>query len=621
MKGISFARKFGAILLVLVLVIGSICLRDAEQASAAQKPARPKVRLSALESGRGITVKIGKTNGATGYKVMMKGSSDNKYQKVKTFNTDTSVDTFLSIDDLAYGTYRVKVRAYTNVKGTVTWGRYCKAKKIVLKKPVVDASSFKVGDVVIFGSFEADDNTENGKEPLEWVVLSNDGSELFLLTRHIISEADMYSTIGDSEDGDDEDKEITWENRALRDYLNGDFIKETFTDKEAAVIADTELTDVNTTDKVFLLSEDEINNNEGYFYHNVSFYRRCGATKFAYSDHDFDGDHNYTSVWTCSDYLDDKSHQARDGEFACYWWLRTPGWDEETFRMVSETGSIITVEYDESEIETNHEDDDGEVFYAEGFGLRPALKVNLTEDALELLTLTGDNDGVDVKTTSSVNDTIVDIAEAKQGDIITFGTYEQDNDTENGPEPISWIVLQKTGSELLVMSKYGLDVQPFNTSGGRVRWDDCSLREWLNNDFYNTAFTDTEKKKIKKKTVKNGANPFYSSSSAGKDTKDKVFLLSIDEAVNASYGFATDRTEYDDLRKCAPTEYAISKGGKLTEYTTPDGPFTGLWWLRTVGSVDYYTAYVIGSGYIRRDGWDTDSGDFFIRPVIAISLK
>ena len=617
MKEWSVMQKVGAMLLVIILVISSICLNDNEKISAAEKPKKPKISLSVTENGCGITVRIAKTKGATGYKVMMKKPSDSKYQKVKTFNTDTSVKTTLSIEDLAYGTYYVKVRAYSKVKSNVTWGKYCKAKKIVLEKPVIDVSSISVGDVVLFGSFETDNNMENGKEPLEWVVLSNDGSELFLVTRHIISEAEMYTF----NDDDEYDEKIRWENCALRAYLNGDFLKETFNDKEASVIADTELTDVNTVDKVFLLSEDEIKKNEGYFYHNMNFYRRCGATKFASSDHDFDGDHNFTSVWTCSEYLDNKVHRARDGAFACYWWLRTPGKNKGTFRMVSETGSVITVEYDECEIETVHEDYDGEIFYAEGFGLRPALKVNLTEEALGLLTLTGDNDGIDIKTTESVEDNIVNISKAKQGDIITFGTYEQDNDPENGPEPVRWIVLQKTDSELLVMSKYGLDAQPYHTKGIKIRWENCSLRKWLNNDFYNTAFTDTEKEKIITKTIKNSENPFYNYTTASVDTEDKVFLLSIQEATDDSYGFETDRTAYDDLRKCALTEYAIAKGGKVTEDTSPDGVFSGLWWLRTVGSSDYNASYVIGSGYIRKDGWNADSGDFIIRPVIAISLK
>ena len=173
----------------------------------------------------------------------------------------------------------------------------------------------------------------------------------------------------------------------------------------------------------------------------------------------------------------------------------------------------------------------------------------------------------------------------------------------------------------MLMSKYGLDVQPFNTEGVDIRWENCSLRAWLNDDFYNTAFTDEEKEKINTKTVKNGENPFYSDSTASADTLDKVFLLSIEGATNKAYNFSEDRGDYDDLRKCAPTEYATAKGAYISDIQTKDGLFTSLWWLRTVGQYENETVYVIGSGYIRKDGWNVNRNDFVIRPVIAISLQ
>ena len=287
--------------------------------------------------------------------------------------------------------------------------------------------------------------------------------------------------------------------------------------------------------------------------------------------------------------------------------------------MVSETGAIINAEANVSEIYTGHHDDD-EDYYAEGFGVRPALKVKLTEKAFGLLTLTGDNVAVEKKTTESIKDKIVDISKADQGDIITFGTYEQDNNLENGQEPIRWIVLSKNKSRLLVMSKYGLDAQPYNSVEEDVRWENCSLRKWLNEDFYNTAFSDEEKTKIQTKPIKNDKNPFYETSTASADTQDKVFLLSIEGATNAEYRFNADRTYNDDLRKCAPTFYAINRGGQLSDDDTAENLPAGLWWFRTVGQYEYKAAYVIGRGYIRKDGW-TVTNNYFIRPVISISLK
>lgn len=45
---------------------------------------------------------------------------------------------------------------------------------------------------------------------------------------------------------------------------------------------------------------------------------------------------------------------------------------------------------------------------------------------------------------------------------VTFGRYEQDNNLGNGPEPIEWIVLDSNNGEVLLLSKYGLDVKKYN---------------------------------------------------------------------------------------------------------------------------------------------------------------
>lgn len=85
------------------------------------------------------------------------------------------------------------------------------------------------------------------------------------------------------------------------------------------------------------------------------------------------------------------------------------------------------------------------------------------------------------------------------GDEFTLGTYEQDNNTGNGAEDIEWIVVEKKGdNEYLCVSKYVLDAQVFGKDGLEIRnrWSTSHLREWLNKDFYNTAFTSADKKNL-----------------------------------------------------------------------------------------------------------------------------
>ena len=141
----------------------------------------------------------------------------------------------------------------------------------------------------------------------------------------------------------------------------------------------------------------------------------------------------------------------------------------------------------------------------------------------------------------------VNIDDINVGDIYVFGAYEQDNDKTNGKEKIEWQVFAKEGTKIFVISKYGLDAQPYNTEFVDVTWETCTLRDWLNDDFINTAFTNAEKAMIPTVTVTADKYPDYETD-PGNDTQDKVFLLSIEEA--AKY------FDSDTARECEVTEYA-----------------------------------------------------------------
>ena len=222
------------------------------------------------------------------------------------------------------------------------------------------------------------------------------------------------------------------------------------------------------------------------------------------------------------------------------------------------------------------------------------------------------------------------LADAKTGDIITFGVYEQDNKTKNGKEPIQWIVLSNDGKEIFAVSKYVLDCQPYNTEDKGVTWETCTLRKWLNNDFYDAAFSSAEKNSIKTSTLKNNNNDLYDTP-GGKDTKDKVFLLSLDEVVNSDYGF--EDVKYNKARICAATEYAKAQGCSSVEKmlseeawkkdcATADGEPSCIWWLRSPGGEDRCASFGDLSGQINKayDGV-VFAKRIGVRPAIRISLK
>ena len=210
------------------------------------------------------------------------------------------------------------------------------------------------------------------------------------------------------------------------------------------------------------------------------------------------------------------------------------------------------------------------------------------------------------------------IKKAKVGDIVYFGTYEQDNDTTNGKEDIEWLVLAKENNRILVVSDKALDCKPYNQSWKYVTWETCSLRNWLNNDFINAAFTSEERAMIPMVTVSADKNPKYPYTNPGEATKDKVFLLSI---VEAEKYFASD-----EARMCVPTEYAISNGVFTSDlfitYTgesyTKCGKATCPWWLRSPGDGQNYATTVEVYKSIAIPPVNSDSNA--VRPAMWISI-
>jgi hypothetical protein len=80
---------------------------------------------------------------------------------------------------------------------------------------------------------------------------------------------------------------------------------------------------------------------------------------------------------------------------------------------------------------------------------------------------------------------------ATPGDIVTFGTYPQRADGSD-QTPIQWRVLENRGRESFLLSEYILDCKRYHRESTAVTWQDCDLRRWLNDAFYDSAFTDAE---------------------------------------------------------------------------------------------------------------------------------
>ncbi len=155
-------------------------------------------------------------------------------------------------------------------------------------------------------------------------------------------------------------------------------------------------------------------------------------------------------------------------------------------------------------------------------------------------------------------------------DCVYFGNYWQNDTNGDGvadqndeKEPIKWRVLSVDGNDAFLLSDMALDTKPYNEEKKFVTWENCTLRAWLNDSFYNVAFTDKEKSNITETKATN---------ISGDGVLDKVSVLSDIDACNASYGF-----NYDSVK-------SETRLAQITAYAKANGAFSykenGCWWLR-----------------------------------------
>ena len=183
----------------------------------------------------------------------------------------------------------------------------------------------------------------------------------------------------------------------------------------------------------------------------------------------------------------------------------------------------------------------------------------------------------------------IDPAAIAVGDTVVFGRYEQDNNRNNGKEPIEWIVLDVQDGKALLLSKYGLYAAGWHDAWDDCAWETCSLRAWLNDKFLSYAFSTKEQSAILTAAVDNSDAQGYDWTmvggemiSGGNDTQDKVFLLSYAEANR--YLDVTIEDGNNARSRVAPTAFAITMGADAySDFQTAEGSAAGWWWLRSPG--------------------------------------
>lgn len=185
------------------------------------------------------------------------------------------------------------------------------------------SAAAQVGEIVLFGRYEQDDDLSNGPEDIEWIVLDKRDGKLLLMTKSVLVKGLWVSS--------------TWEESKARQILNQRFYYAAFLPDERNQILmtinyteDTVGADEKraTEDKIFLLSKVEV---ERYLLNDES---RVGyGTRYAddFGWYDWFDDRLWPFAnllkWSVQDYQD-------------RWWLRTPGKAPGYIACVDENGEI-----------------------------------------------------------------------------------------------------------------------------------------------------------------------------------------------------------------------------------------------------------------------------------------
>lgn len=203
-------------------------------------------------------------------------------------------------------------------------------------------------------------------------------------------------------------------------------------------------------------------------------------------------------------------------------------------------------------------------------------------------------------------------------DIINNKTYWFKCDT------ITWEILSVSANEYLLISSVLLDSHSYYSSYDERNINDATIypnnyeesdiRNWLNNDFLNTAFSFGNDH-IKTTLVDNSVSSLDTPSNIyfSNDTNDKVFLPSFKDMNNPDYGFTSNTS-----RQAKTTDYLRAIGGysnnKDSSYLN-----NGSYWTRSPSSNFSYASFNVNSGGVLSE-YAVDGDSHSVRPCITITL-
>ncbi len=157
------------------------------------------------------------------------------------------------------------------------------------------------------------------------------------------------------------------------------------------------------------------------------------------------------------------------------------------------------------------------------------------------------------------------------GDSIVFGRYE-------------WHVFDIQKNTALIITECIIEQRTYHDNYIDITWADSSLRKYLNGEFYD-SFSEVRKSRIISTLNKNFDNQWYGTK-GGEDTRDSIFLLSLEEVACQSFGDSSSKLYNPRKNQRYWFERKDKNNSKrLAKLNDKEGCRCWWWWLRSPGLV------------------------------------
>ncbi len=177
----------------------------------------------------------------------------------------------------------------------------------------------------------------------------------------------------------------------------------------------------------------------------------------------------------------------------------------------------------------------------------------------------------------------------------------------------------------MIITEHIIEQRSYHNVYKDITWADCSLRKYLNGEFYD-KFNTTDKSRIIPVINKNHDNQWYGSN-GGADTQDSIFILSIEEAVCQYFGDSSSKLHNPGKNQRYWFQRKDENNSKRIARLEPDKGGIWWWWLRSPGRVNIKAVYIHGDGNIGIQGNNILKGNISdgrctggVRPALWLKL-